>query len=77
MISLGWLKRIIDPYPEGGKLKFYDPITGEEAVVISKRLFRDTIREAYEMGAIDQEHGNADKTFRDAYVVSVAEELNL
>lgn len=56
------------------EIKFRDP-NGEEAVVISKRLFRDTLAEAYEMGATDQDHGNADKTFRDAYVESVCEDL--
>lgn len=76
MISPRWLRKWF-PIPKDRKLAVHDPITGEEAVVISKRLFRDTLREAYEMGATDQDHGNADKTFRDAYVESVCEELNI
>lgn len=71
MISFAWLDKLLNINNNPAKIQFFDS-NGEEGVVISKRLLRDKISEAYEAGASDQEylHGT-DENHRDSYVKEV------
>jgi len=53
MIAPAWLARLL-PITPTSKVKVSDPITGEEAVIISKRLLIEKLTAAYEEGSEDQ-----------------------
>ena len=76
MISFGWLLRLLR-IADKGKIVIRDPVTGEDAIVISERLFRDTISDAYEAGANDAYNENANVIKRDKYINDICEDLAL